>query len=188
MSDAPSAAPAEMPADTPVKKKASRKVIIATAAIAYLLGGLAGGYIGATRFAPDASESVTEDNAKNEGDAEIRGHGDANVIKVSRIALTLRPDMTGEKRSFLVTPILTVQPDGSDEAPLDSHGSSEDVLSSKVPVLRDIFIEYLSQLEPREVAGSAGMSRVRAELKRRAEAVLDDYKVDQVLFNDYVIQ
>ena len=187
MSDASAAAPTEMPEEKPVKPKSSKKPILVTALIAFLLGGGAGGYVALTAFPAISGQEVADVNAKNENTQSIDSHADANIIQVNRITLTMNSSGGEKARSLLVTPVLAVHPTGEAEED-DGHGSSDAVFSEMVPELRDNFIEYLSQLEPRDLAGSAGMSMLRAELKRRANAILDGYSVDKVLFSDFVIQ
>jgi flagellar basal body-associated protein FliL len=187
MPEASSDKPAEVLEEKPVQRKSSKKAILATALIAFLLGGGAGGYVALTKLRPATPVAGAEEDAKKETTHSIEGHDGANIIQVNRITLTLEMTGSGASRSLLVTPIIVVHPK-KDAAIEDKHGSSDDVFSEMVPELRDNFIEYLSQLEPRDLTGSAGMSMLRAELKRRADAILENYDVDKVLFNDFVIQ
>ena len=55
-------------------------------------------------------------------------------------------------------------------------------------VLRDSYVEYLSQLKLSEVEGSAGMSTIRAELLRRARALYPKDAIKEVLLQDFLVQ
>ena len=54
--------------------------------------------------------------------------------------------------------------------------------------LRDAFVEYLRQLDERDLMGSAGMARLRADLLHRARVVLGPDAPVQVLVADLVVQ
>lgn len=100
-------------------------------------------------------------------------------VDVGRITLSLQAGSGAIQRHLLVNPIVLLE-----------ESDAEDGLSlgEMKALLRDSFVEYLSQLSVRDVSGSAGMSIMRSELKRRAVARLEDRTVSRILFQDFVIQ
>lgn len=54
--------------------------------------------------------------------------------------------------------------------------------------LRDAFVDYLRQLDERDLLGSAGMARMRADLLHRARVVLGPDALVRVLVSDLVVQ
>lgn len=54
--------------------------------------------------------------------------------------------------------------------------------------LRDAFVDYLRQLDGRDIAGSAGLARLRADLLHRARVVMGPHAPSQVLIADLVMQ
>lgn len=100
-------------------------------------------------------------------------------VDVGRITLSLQAGSGAIQRHLLINPIVLLE-----------ETESEDGLSvgEMKALLRDSFVEYLSQLSVRDVSGSAGMSIMRSELKRRAVARLEDRTVSRILFQDFVIQ
>lgn len=168
-----------MPEDTAVapKKGGAFKVVALTALIGFGLGLGAGlyakGSLGANAVEESANNDAQDHHAHGDGGASSR-------VEVGRITLTMVADPGAEARHILVNPVLVLASDLEGHEPID-----EEEISVQI---RDSFIEYLSQLSPRDVAGSAGMSILRAELLRRAQALLPDQQIEQILFRDFVIQ
>lgn len=54
--------------------------------------------------------------------------------------------------------------------------------------LRDAFVDYLRQLDGRDIAGSAGLARLRADLLHRARVLMGPDAPVQVLIADLVMQ
>ena len=57
-----------------------------------------------------------------------------------------------------------------------------------MPRVTDIFQTYLRELRPADLAGSAGLFRLKEELTRRVNAALAPVKVSAVLFKEIVVQ
>jgi flagellar FliL protein len=57
-----------------------------------------------------------------------------------------------------------------------------------MPRLTDIFQTYLRELRPADLAGSAGLFRLKEELTRRVNAAVAPIKVSAVLFKEIVVQ
>ena len=54
--------------------------------------------------------------------------------------------------------------------------------------LRDAFVDYLRQLDERDLLGSAGLARLRADLLHRARVLMGPDAPVQVLIADLVVQ
>jgi flagellar FliL protein len=57
-----------------------------------------------------------------------------------------------------------------------------------MPRVTDIFQTYLRELRPADLAGSAGLFRLKEELTRRVNAAVAPVKVSAVLFKEIVVQ
>jgi len=57
-----------------------------------------------------------------------------------------------------------------------------------MPRVTDIFQTYLRELRPADLAGSAGLFRLKEELTRRVNAAVAPTKVSAVLFKEIVVQ
>ena len=57
-----------------------------------------------------------------------------------------------------------------------------------MPRVTDIFQTYLRELRPADLAGSAGLFRLKEELTRRVNAAVAPIKVSAVLFKEIVVQ
>jgi flagellar FliL protein len=57
-----------------------------------------------------------------------------------------------------------------------------------MPRVTDIFQTYLRELRPADLAGSAGLFRLKEELTRRVNAAVAPIKVSAVLFKEVVVQ
>lgn len=68
--------------------------------------------------------------------------------------------------------------------------SQEDVklLEAYMPRVRDNFITYLRELRASDLSGSAGMYRLREELMLRINQAIAPAKVNNILFNEIVVQ
>lgn len=69
-------------------------------------------------------------------------------------------------------------------------GSEADslVAQERLPVLQDHFNTYLRDLRASDLSGSAGMYRLREELLARANKSLSPVKVQNILFNEILVQ
>jgi len=57
-----------------------------------------------------------------------------------------------------------------------------------MPRIMDIFQIYLRELRKEDLEGSAGVYRLKEELLRRINLVLDPRKVDRILFKEMIVQ
>lgn len=61
-------------------------------------------------------------------------------------------------------------------------------LQPNIPRVVDIFQIYLRELRPTDLAGSAGMFRLKEELTRRVNATIAPHQVSSVLFKEILVQ
>ena len=141
-----------------------RLIIIGTAALVLLLGA-GGGYF------------------------MFFGHKDPNkVAEAPPLPKPLFVDMPdllvnmstlpGERTQYLKIKIVLEVKD----APLAQQ------LQPNIPRVVDIFQTYLRELRPTDLAGSAGMFRLKEELTRRVNATIAPHQVSAVLFKEILVQ
>lgn len=151
-----------------VAKSGKGMKLIAVLLLAGFVAGAVAGIFAYKAMAPTQTEKV-----------EVVEKVNMVQVDVGRITLSLQAGSGGIQRHLLVNPIVLLEDTDSED------GLSADEMKA---LLRDSFVEYLSQLSVRDVSGSAGMSIMRSELKRRAAARLEDRTVSRILFQDFVIQ
>ncbi|MBR9862832.1 MAG: hypothetical protein GYB24_05250 [Rhodobacteraceae bacterium] len=151
-----------------VAKSGKGMKLIAVLLLAGFVAGTVAGVFAYKAMAPTQTEKV-----------EVVEKVNMVQVDVGRITLSLQAGNGGIQRHLLVNPIVLLEETDSED------GLSSDEMKA---LLRDSFVEYLSQLSVRDVSGSAGMSIMRSELKRRAAARLEDRTVSRILFQDFVIQ
>jgi flagellar FliL protein len=61
-------------------------------------------------------------------------------------------------------------------------------LQPNIPRVVDIFQTYLRELRPTDLAGSAGMFRLKEELTRRVNSTIAPHQVSAVLFKEILVQ
>ncbi|EAR51737.1 flagellar M-ring protein [Oceanicola granulosus HTCC2516] len=70
----------------------------------------------------------------------------------------------------------------------DPAAPGADELEARTLFLRDTFQDYLRQLSETELEGSLGLHRLKAELLRRARAVVGGDAPQEILVSDLIIQ
>jgi flagellar FliL protein len=63
-----------------------------------------------------------------------------------------------------------------------------EMIKPSLPRVTDLFQTYLRELRPSDIAGSAGLFRLKEELTRRVNAVVSPNQVSAVLFKEVVVQ
>jgi flagellar FliL protein len=61
-------------------------------------------------------------------------------------------------------------------------------LTAAMPRLLDLFTTYLREIRPEELRGSAGTQRLREELMARANLVAAPVRINDVLFQEILVQ
>lgn len=116
--------------------------------------------------------------------------------EIGRIVIALSGGSSVSKTRLLIDPVIVYKKDShaaAEEASSGDHGEEGDTPSHS-PLdrvhteLRDVFIEYMSQLTEDQVKGSFGMMNLKAELLRRARMVSGDDTPKAILIRDFLIQ
>ena len=63
-----------------------------------------------------------------------------------------------------------------------------EAIKPSMPRVTDIFQTYLRELRPTDLAGSAGLFRLKEELTKRVNAAVSPNQVSAVLFKEIVVQ
>ena len=84
----------------------------------------------------------------------------------------------GKQASFLKALIILELPHAVDAVTVEAN----------LPKLMDAMNTYVRELRPSDLAGSAGITRLREELLLRVNKVLAPVKVNDVLFKEIVVQ
>jgi flagellar FliL protein len=146
------------------KNKKKKKLIIIGAAVATVL--LAGGGGGAFWW------------------FKMRTHAEDEVKVAEKPIFYTMPEMIinlsapGKQASFLKATIILELPKALDAVTVEAE----------LPRLMDAFNTYTRELRPSDMAGTAGITRLREELLLRANKVLDPIKVNDILFKEIVVQ
>ena len=61
-------------------------------------------------------------------------------------------------------------------------------IQPNIPRMVDIFQTYLREVRPADLAGSAGMFRLKEELTRRVNSTIAPHQVSAVLFKEILVQ
>jgi len=150
-------------------KKSKKKVmIIGAAALVVLLAAGGGGYY----FFIMKHESKT---AAGEAGADKTGE---KAIFYTLPEFLVNLNTGGKQVSYLKTTIV-----------LDvGHQTDVPLIEANLPRLFDTLNTYMRELRASDLAGSAGIQRLREELLLRANKVLWPVKVNDVLFKEIVVQ
>lgn len=139
-------------------------IIIAAAALAVLLGGGAGGYF--FMFGGKKQEAKAEEPAKP-----------AVFMDVPEVMVNLASG-AGERIQYLKVKVVLEVKDQPHVAQIQPV----------LPRVMDVFQTYLRELRPTDLAGSAGLFRLKEELTRRVNLAIAPNQVNAVLFKEILIQ
>lgn len=160
-------------------KKGKRLILIVAVLVLLLGGGGAGLYFsgmlgGKDKKAEETKEEVKEEKGK-EGSTEAKP-SDPVFFELPEFINNLNTGST--QASFIkVTVILEV-------------ASKEDLVNVEKmqPRVIDDFNTYLRELRASDMAGSAGLERLREELLRRVNKAVAPSKVNNILFKEIIVQ
>ncbi|MFO0388513.1 MAG: flagellar basal body-associated FliL family protein [Alphaproteobacteria bacterium] len=149
-------------------KKSKKKIIImGVLALVVLLGGAAGAYFGGF-IGGDKHEEAADSKEKDP----------SKTIFYSMPEFLVNLNATGKSTSFLKTTVI-----------LELHSQVDIVtVEANLPRLMDAFNTYLRELRASDLAGSAGIQRLREELLLRCNKVLAPTEISDVLFKEIVVQ
>ncbi len=150
--------------------KSKKKLIIIAAAAVLLLGGGGGGFMFMKKKAAAAAE------------ADHGAHADVKMpavfVDVRDMLVNLNADPGQTKGSTLKLRIALELKDAKVEAEV----------KPLMPRVEDAFQTYLREIRASDLAGSAGLFRLREELLRRVNIAIHPAKVEAVLFKDVIVQ
>src|SRR5262245_12931308 len=142
----------------------NRRLIIIGAAILVLLGGAAGGYF--MFFHSREHAKVAEAPPPKPLFVDLPDL----LVNISTLP--------GERTQYLkIKVVLEVK-----DAPLVAQ------IQPNIPRMIDIFQTYLREVRPTDLAGSAGMFRLKEELTRRVNSTIAPHQVSAVLFKEILVQ
>jgi len=150
-------------------KKSKKKLIIAIVAVLVLAGAGAGVYFSGIL------------NKKKEEVAVVVGPDGKPVEKPIYYTLPdflVNLNSQGKSASFLKASVVLEV----------AHQADIPLIEANLPRVSDAFTTYLRELRPSDLAGSAGIQRLREELLLRVNNVVAPVKINDVLFKDVVVQ
>lgn len=146
--------------------KSKKKLIIIAAAV-LLLGGGGGGYFFMKKKAAAHADHAAVEEKKP-----------AVFLDVRDMTVNLSAEPGQPKAGFLKLKVALELKDSKVE------GEVKPLL----PRVEDAFQTYMRELRPSDLAGSAGLYRLREELLRRVNVAIHPAKAEAVLFKDVVVQ
>lgn len=153
------------------KKSKKKIIIIGVAALVVLIGAGAGVYF----------SGILGGKHEEAAEGELLGEDGKPLSKPVYYTLPdflINLNVTGKQSSFLKTTIILELPKESDSQ----------YIEAALPKIQDAFNTYLRELRSSDLAGSAGIQRLREELLLRANKVVAPVKISDVLFKEIVVQ
>lgn len=173
------------------KKGKKGLIIIVAAALLLLIGGGAGLYftgmldsmLGKSEAAEEGEAPPAEGEAAEGGDHPAPGEagaakaGEPIFVELPEFLVNLNTG-TGRGTSFLKATVTI-------EVPSEQAAAKMEAMK---PRIIDSFNTYLRELRTSDLAGSAGINRLREELLMRVNKAIEPEQVNDVLFKEIVIQ
>lgn len=159
------AAEAEIEEGAPPAKKSKKMLFIIVGAVAFLLVGAIGAYF--LLFASKPAES--------EHGATV---AEAHTFIFNLPTMTVNLNSDGGQQSFMK---LTVALEVADEAMMTA-------IQPRMAKVIDAFQVYLRELRRSDLEGSAGIYRLKEELRRRVNVAIAPQQVESILFKEILIQ
>jgi flagellar FliL protein len=151
------------------KKSKKKIIIIGAAALAVLIFGGVGAYF-------MLGKKPVETKAEVEVDANGKPIEKPVFYTLPEFLINL--NVGGKATSFLKTTVILELTQQTDVPAVEAN----------MPRLQDSFNTYLRELRASDLAGSAGIQRLREELLLRANKALAPVKINEVLFKEIVVQ
>ena len=149
----------------PVKKKLPIMLIAMIAAAVVLLGGGAAAYFLLFSAPKDAA-----------GEAHLAAVPETFIFNLPTMTVNLRGD--GEREQFMK---LTVALEVANEEVMTE-------IQPRMAKVVDAFQVYLRELRKSDLEGSAGIYRLKEELRRRVNIAIFPAQVDSILFKEILVQ
>ncbi len=158
-------------------------LIIIIAALVLLLGGGAAAYF--LVFADKGEKSKKETSDSAEAGEEEHAEGDAGMpakdvgpVFYELPEFLVNLSTANKSTSFLKMKVTLELANKKDIKNIEKF----------MPRITDSFNTYLRELRPTDLAGSAGMQRLREELILRINQAVAPTKVENILFKDVLVQ
>jgi len=184
-------------------KRKKKKIILIAIVAVLLLGGIGAGVYFTLFAGPSKVEATTKKGKKKKGAGEeaergttgssvksvkqnfnewvpgiVPGHETDDVVYYNLPEFLVNLN-TGSKQTSFIKMKITL------EAQTDADG---DAIDSRMPRITDSFNTYLRELRTSDIAGSAGLYRLREELLLRVNKTIYPSKVNDILFREIIIQ
>jgi len=195
---------AEGGADAAAKKKKKLKlIIIAAAAVLLLAGGGSAVYFSGILSSAPKTEANQKKAKKKKGGEEPAEHTTGSSVKAvkqnpNEWVPGIVPGHEGEDDVYYNLPEFLVNLDtGSKQTSFikmkvtlqaSSEGDSAEAIDNRLPRIIDKFNTYLRLLRTSDIAGSAGLYRLREELLLQVNKEIYPSKVNDILFQEIIIQ
>lgn len=189
------------PEDVAKRKKKRKMMIVALAAVVLLVGGGAGLYFSGMLTGKTETEAAGKKGKKKKKEDGEHGSSGSSVKAVKQnlndwvpgpvpghdnddMAYYNLPEFlvnlnTGGKQTSFIKMKVTLETPSSDDL---------DAIDSYMPRITDSFNTYLRELRGSDLAGSAGLYRLREELLLRVNKTVYPSKVNDILFRELIIQ
>jgi len=155
-------------ASAPKSKK--KKIIIAAVAAVVLIGGGVGGFMAFSKKAEEPKEEA----------AAVDEHGNpiSKTVYYTLPQFLVNLNSSGKSQVFLKTTVVLEVAKANDVPFIESN----------LPRLVDGINTYLRELRSSDLAGSAGIQRLREEILLRVNKAITPVQVNDVLFKEIVVQ
>jgi len=152
-------------------KKSKKKLIIIAAVAVLALGGIAAGVV--------FSGVLSKSEKKAEG-VELDEHGNPinKTVYYTLPEFLINLNTASKSSSFLKTTVILEL----------SKPTDVPIIESNLPRLVDSINTYLRELRSSDLAGSAGIQRLREEILLRVNKAVAPLQVTDVLFKEIVVQ
>lgn len=155
--------------DVPKKSK-KKKIIIAAVIFLVLLGGGIGGFLMFSKKSAEHKEEAVE--------VDEHGNPVNKTVYYTMPQFLVNLNSSGKSQIFLKTTVVLEVAKATDVPFIESN----------LPRLVDGINTYLRELRSSDLAGSAGIQRLREEILLRVNKAIAPVQVNNVLFKEIVVQ
>jgi flagellar FliL protein len=163
---------------SPTKGKRKLLIIIAIVAVLALAGAgvMFSGMLGGKKGEKDAE--TTEEQSADAGDPNAAAAGPAKPVYYELPEFLVNLTSTTNKPSFLKMSVTLELRDAK----------AVEIVEANKPRIMDAFNTYLREVRAQDMAGSAGIFRLRGELMARINRTVEEGLVKDILFSEIIIQ
>lgn len=156
--------------EQPAAKKSKKKLIIIAVILLVLIGGGVAGFL--------LMSGKSEEHKEEEIALDEHGNPVNNSVYYTLPQFLVNLNATGKSQVFLKTTVIL------------EVGKQSDIpyIESNMPRLVDGINTYLRELRSSDLAGSAGIQRLREEILLRVNKTIAPVEVKDVLFKEIIVQ